>query len=108
MAVVQCHMELRGRQGFDNRAIYLDFLSFFCHTTPSKYPDPPSNSREGLHFYPSTRLAALHSADRFLLFYPAQFAFADKPAFAADSAEDAALDYLFAEALEQAILRFIR
>jgi hypothetical protein len=80
----------------------------YCSFYISSIRDPRATYGGKLNFYPSTRLAALDSADRFFLLHTAQFALADEPAFAAHRAEDAALDNLFAEALEQAILRLIR
>ncbi len=59
-------------------------------------------------FGASTSLAALDAADRLLLLDTAQLALGNKPALAADSAEDATLHNLFTEALQQLILRFVR
>jgi hypothetical protein len=52
-------------------------------------------------------LAALHAANSLFLLDAAQFTLADKPALAANGAQNTTLHNLFAEALEQLILRFV-
>jgi len=56
----------------------------------------------------SANLAALNAPDGLFLLDTPQLALGNKPAFAADRAQHTALHNLFAEALEQLILRFIR
>ena len=48
--------------------------------------------------------ASLDTTDCFLLLHAALFALRDKPAFAANSTQDATLDNFLAKALEQGIL----
>jgi hypothetical protein len=61
----------------------------------------------GLGFAASANLASLNAADGLLLLNPAQLALRNKPALAADGAQDTALYDLFAEALQELVLRFV-
>lgn len=57
--------------------------------------------------HPMTHLATLHPPDGLLLLNTAQLALGNEPALAADSGKHTTLDHLFAEPLEQLILRFV-
>jgi len=63
------------------------------------------STAEGLAFF--GELAALDAPDCFLLIDAPELALGDKPPLAPDRAENAALGYLFSEALKQLVLRLI-
>ena len=54
------------------------------------------------------KLTTLDPADCLLFLDASEFTLADKPAFAADGAQNTTLNDFLAEAFEQLILRFVR
>ena len=98
MAVLEAHAELGSGQGFDDLAFHLNLIFFFGHNSscPAARAALPSS---GLLAYLGI-LAALDASDGLFLFHAAKFALGNKPALAADGAQDAALHYLLAEAFQ--------
>src|SRR4030067_1287937 len=93
MTIIKLYTELGPWQSLDHQAINFNLAFFFCHT------------RILTALLVILKGATLDAADCLLLCHSALFAFGDEPAFVANSAQNTALDYFFAEALEQRVLR---
>jgi hypothetical protein len=113
VAVFQLDAELGAGQSLGNHPIDLNFSFFFSHTflqpdahKIGRHSRGACKKQAGL-FVRLTNLAAFDTSNGFLLFNAAQLTLRDKPALAANGAQDTALDDLFAESFKQLILRLV-